>query len=288
MKLVPIPGGTALYKEQAEIGRCALRPTAQGADIEALVIAPAWRRRGYGSYLLKEILRRNGGYARDEASIFTAPLPQDPGEQAFWAKFGFAPQGARLVRRRKPDLTAVQLVHDYLAAQLREPRFCIDATCGNGGDTEFLCRLVGTGGQVLGMDVQPQAIAATRARLQRAGFDETRCTLVCDDHARLMSYAAPGSADAVLFNFGWLPGAPHDVFSTAASSLPALEAALEVLRPGGILSAVLYSGRVIGTDEKQAVLNWLHGLPIERYTVLICTFGNWAETAPLPCFVLKK
>lgn len=135
---------------------------------------------------------------------------------------------------------------------------------------------------------QPQAIASTRARLRAAGVDEARYTLVCDDHARLMSYAAPGSTDAVLFNFGWLPGAQHDVFSTAASSLPALEAALAALRPGGVLSAVLYSGRVIGTDEKRAVLAWLHGLPIERYTVLICTFGNWAETAPLPCFVLKK
>ena len=41
------------------------------------------------------------------------------------------------------------------------------------------------------------------------------------------------------------------VFSTADSSIPALEAALAALRTGGVLSAILYSGRVIGTDEKQ-------------------------------------
>lgn len=288
MKLVPIPGGAALYKEQAEIGRCMLRPAPQGADITALCVAPAWRRRGYGSYLLKEILRRHGGYAREEASVFTAPLPADPGEGAFWAKFGFVPQDGRLVRRRQPDLTAVRLVHDWLAANLHGPRLCIDATCGNGGDTVFLCRLAGDAGHVLAMDVQPQAVEATRARLRQAGIDAARYTLVCADHARLMSYAAPESADAVLFNFGWLPGAAHDVFSTAASSLPALDAALAALRPGGILSAVLYSGRVIGTDEKQAVLRWLRALPLERYTVLVCEFANWADTAPLPCFVVKK
>lgn len=288
MRLIPIKGGVALYKEQTEVGRCTLRPTAQGAQIEALFIQPAWRRRGYGSYLLKEILRRYGGYAREEASIFTAPLPAAPGEEAFWAKFGFAPQGGRLVRCRKPDLTAVRLAHGWLAASLPAPRFCIDATCGNGGDTEFLCRLVGSEGHVLAMDVQPQAIASTRARLQRAGIGEARYTLVCDDHARLMSYAAPESADAVLFNFGWLPGAKHDVFSTAASSLPALEAALTALRHGGILGAVLYSGEGIGAEEKRAVLAWLQGLPIRQYTVLECRFGNWADTAPLPCFVLKK
>jgi hypothetical protein len=111
---------------------------------------------------------------------------------------------------------------------------------------------------------------------------------VCDSHANLLRYAAPGSADAVLFNFGWLPGAEHEIFSTAASSIPALEAALAALRPGGILSAVLYSGRCIGTEEKQAVLDWLRALPLAQYTVLICEFANWAETAPLPCFVIKK
>ena len=56
----------------------------------------------------------------------------------------------------------------------------------------------------------------------------------------------PGTADCVLFNFGWLPGAEHDVHSTADGSVPALRAALEALRPGGVLAAVLYSGKVIG------------------------------------------
>ena len=44
-----------------------------------------------------------------------------------------------------------------------------------------------------------------------------------------------------MFNFGWLPGADHSVFSTADSSIPALEAALAALRAGGVLSAILYS-----------------------------------------------
>ena len=78
------------------------------------------------------------------------------------------------------------------------------------------------------------------------------------------------------------------VFSTADSSIPALEAALQAVRPGGVVSAILYSGAVIGTDEKQAVLAWLQALPLKDFTVLVCDFANWAETAPLPCFILKK
>jgi N-acetylglutamate synthase-like GNAT family acetyltransferase len=351
MKIEARPGEYALYKEQTEIGLCRLAAQAGQAGeavyIEQLTVAPEWRRRGYGSYLLKEVLRRYGGYARGQASVFTAPAPTTEAEAAFWGKFGFAPESevphARWVRRRKPDLSAVQLAHDYLAAHLHGARFAIDATCGNGGDTVFLC---GLARQVLAMDVQPQAIAATRQRLAQAGIEAEvepsgvggeeegardgektpgrsgthgegagakseaargqsvpqgedegertlgltapRVRLVCDSHANLLRYAAPGSADAVLFNFGWLPGAEHEIFSTAASSIPALEAALTALRPGGILSATLYSGARIGADEKQAVLAWLRALPLARYTVLVCEFANWADTAPLPCFVIKK
>lgn len=288
MKLEKIPGGYALYKEKTIIGTCQARPTEQGADITALTIVPEWRRKGYGSYLLKEVLRGLGGYDKESATVFTAPLPADAGELAFWAKFGFAAEGSGLCRRRTPDLTAVKLVQDFLAARLVDPRLCIDATCGNGGDTAFLCRLVGEGGRVLGFDIQPEAIASTRARLEQARVPAGQYALHCDSHAHLLQYVQPGTVDAVMFNLGWLPGADHGVFSTADSSIPALEAALQAVRPGGVVSAILYSGAVIGTDEKQAVLAWLRALPLKDFTVLVCDFANWAETAPLPCFILKK
>lgn len=137
MELRRTEQGFALYKEKDCIGTCAVRPAAQGADIAALCIAPQWRRRGYGSYLLKEVLRTFAGYDREKATVFSAPLPADPGERAFWAKFGFAAEGGRLYRRRTPDLTAVKFVQDFLSARLVHPRLCIDATCGNGGDTAF-------------------------------------------------------------------------------------------------------------------------------------------------------
>lgn len=287
MEIEETESGLALYKERVCIGRCAFARTPAGAQITSLCIAPEWRRRGYGSYLLRALLHRTGGFVRGAESLHTAPLPADAGEQAFWRRFGFAPAGGCLVRRRVPDLSAVQLAQDLIRLYCPAPRFAVDATCGNGRDTEFLCRLAGPAGRVLAMDVQPQACAATRARLEAAGLAQ-RCTIVCDSHAQLARYAAPGSADLVLFNFGWLPGAPHEVFSTAETSLPALAAALEALRPGGLLSAVLYSGRTIGDSEKQRVLAWLAGLPLEKYTVLACTFANWADTAPLPCLVRRR
>ena len=288
MKISATQTGFALYKEADIIGQCDVTPTPKGADITALSVLSQWRRKGYGSYLLKEILRRFGGYDREAATVFTAPLPADEGEGLFWQKFGFAPEDGRLVRRRTPDLTAVRFVQDYLAAHLPHPKLCIDATCGNGGDTAFLCRLAGPEGRVLGFDIQPEAIASTRKHLEQLGVPASRYELHCQSHADLLQVVQPGTADAVMFNFGWLPGADHAVFSTANSSIPALQAALEAVRPGGVVSAILYSGQVIGTDEKQTVLEYLRALPLKSFTVLVCDFANWAETAPLPCIILKK
>lgn len=319
MQIFGKDGVFLLEKEGETIGRCVLRPTPSGAEILQLAIVPAWRRRGYGTYLLKEMLRRTGAYDPHTPHVHTAPWPENQAELAFWQRQGFVPEpltGAaapagqgtgdaapapdapgtpparRLVRRRAPDFSAVRFSHEFLAGRLTAPALCVDATCGNGGDTEFLCRLCARSGapgwQVVAMDLQLQAVESTRARLAAAGFAEPRLHAVCADHAHLLRYVAPGSADAVLFNFGWLPGAEHTVYSTAESSLPALEAALTALRPGGVLSAVLYSGKTIGSAEKQAVLAWLRALPLSEYTVLVCEFANWAETAPLPCFVLKK
>lgn len=288
MKISVTQTGFALYKEADVIGRCDVTPTPKGADITALSVLSQWRRKGYGSYLLKEILRRFGGYDREAATVFTAPLPADEGEGLFWQKFGFAPEDGRLVRRRTPDLTAVRFVQDYLAAHLPHPKLCIDATCGNGGDTAFLCGITAPEGKVVGFDVQEAAIASTRKHLEQLGVPASRYELHCQSHADLLQIVQPGTADAVMFNFGWLPGADHAVFSTAQSSIPALQAALEAVRPGGVVSAILYSGQVIGTDEKQTVLEYLRALPLKSFTVLVCDFANWAETAPLPCIILKK
>lgn len=245
MELHRTDEGFALYKEKTQIGFCALTPAAKGAAITAFGIEPQWRRKGYGSYLLKEALRAYAGYDREKATVFTAPLPADAAELAFWAKFGFAAEGRQLVRRRTPDLTAVKFV-------------------------------------------QEAAIASTRKHLEQLGVPAARYELHCQSHADLLQVVQPGTADAVMFNFGWLPGADHAVFSTAQSSIPALQAALEAVRPGGVVSAILYSGQVIGTDEKQTVLEYLRALPLKSFTVLVCDFANWAETAPLPCIILKK
>lgn len=274
-----------LYKEQAPVGVCRLLLAPGRVELQGFSIDDGWRGKGYGSYLLKQALHATGGFGT--SSLHTAPPPESEAAAALLKKFGFAPAGDVWLRRRAPDPSAVGLTHEFLASRLAPGGFFIDATCGNGHDTAFLCRLAGPQGRVLALDVQPQAVAATRARLEKEGLAPI-ARVVQADHARLAELAAPASADCVVFNFGYLPGADHALFTTPASSLPALEAALDILKPGGVLAACLYSGGPNGGGEKAAVEGFFAALPLTRYTVLACRFANWADTAPLPCFVLKK
>ena len=158
---------TVLYKEGQAIGRGRLEGGLW------LWIDPAWRQRGYGSFLAKGLLRAAGGFDPQTATDFWAEAPRDAAGEALLRKFGFAPGAAgRWRRQRVPDLSAVALCHRMLAAQAKPGGAYLDATCGNGHDTLFLCKLAGPGGRVLGLDIQPRAVEATNARLAAAGCGE--------------------------------------------------------------------------------------------------------------------
>ena len=81
----------------------------------------------------------------------------------------------------------------------------------------------------------------TNARLRENGCGQVG-RAVLDSHANLAAYAAPGSVDAAVFNLGYLPGGDHGVFTTPGVSVPAMRTALELLRPGGVMTVCVYYG----------------------------------------------
>lgn len=274
----------SLYKEKGCIGHAVTC-----ADcFEALEIAPEWQSRGYGSYLLREVLRQNGGFDRTAPSEFTAPLPDagNTAAQALAAKFGFVPRGGLLVRRRVPDLTAVELTHRFLRSTLAPGGLYLDATCGNGHDTLFLMRVAGENGRVTaGYPASPRP---TPMRCWPANGMAAIGRAECCDHrepAALCPAGQCGLRDVQL----WLAARCRARCTLHGRFHPARAAGrLDALKPGGVLAAVLYSGKVIGNAEKKAAAEFFRSLPLADYTVLICEFANWADTAPLPCFVIKR
>ena len=132
----------------------------------------------------------------------------------------------------------------------------VDATCGNGHDTEFLCRLAGPTGRVLALDIQPAAVENTNTRLGAAGLGAIGQALV-HDHAMFGRTGRPrhGGLRAVQFLAG-CPAPTTRCTPPPMAACPPCRRALDALKPRGVLAAVLYSGQVIGDSEKQAALGF--------------------------------
>ena len=61
------------------------------------------------------------------------------------------------------------LTHDFMTRYVRPGDLCIDATAGKGRDTALLARLTGPTGRVIALDIQPQALEATRRLAEESG-----------------------------------------------------------------------------------------------------------------------
>ncbi|KAL4422236.1 hypothetical protein ABPG77_009711 [Micractinium sp. CCAP 211/92] len=140
----------------------------------------------------------------------------------------------------------------------------VDATCGNGHDTAYLAQAVGSTGTVHAFDIQSAAIEATQAAVAAA----VPSGPVPAVHYHLASHAemrerlgCTACASLVVFNLGYLPGSDKATTTQASSTLAAVEAACEVLRPGGLLSILCYTGHPGGMEEYEAVRARVGQLP---------------------------
>lgn len=185
------------------------------------------------------------------------------------------------------NLNSLSVTHKVVSMCVSPGAFCIDATAGGGGDTEFLCRLVGDGGKVLAFDIQKAALERTEARVRSAGYSNILRT-VLDSHSNMADYATPGSANAVMFNLGWLPGGDHKIFSRPETTIPAITSAMEIIKPGGVVSVCIYSGRESGYEEKNALFDFFPTIDNRRFTVLVSQFVNRTGDVPVPAFIFKN
>ena len=182
--------------------------------------------------------------------------------------------------------SALDIIHKVLREHIKPGDICIDATAGRGKDTLFLAGLVGDSGQVTAFDIQEAAVESTRALLHENGMD-SRARVILDSHANMADYAEPGTVSAITFNFGWLPGGDHNIFTHPESSIAAINAGLPLLRDEGIMTLIIYYGRETGFAERDALLSFLPTVDSDIYTVVEMPFVNRKNCPPIPIIILK-
>lgn len=183
------------------------------------------------------------------------------------------------------QLNTLGVVHEFLKQNIKEGAFCIDSTAGKGRDTALLCRLAGPAGKVFAFDIQQDAVDQTRTLLAQ---ENLQAEVILDSHANMEQYAEAGTVDAIVFNFGRLPGGDPKIFTLADSSVKAIEVGLRLLKVGGIMAIALYYGGENGYDEKYAIEEYLKTIDDRAFTVLSCEWSNRKGEPPLPILIWKE
>ena len=184
-------------------------------------------------------------------------------------------------------MNGLDVSHRIIAEHVMPGSLCIDATAGRGKDTLFLAGLAGHGGHVIAMDIQEDAVRQTRELIASGGYSDC-VDVYLDGHENMARYASPESADCIVFNFGWLPGGDHNIFTRKETSIAAMTAGLEILKPGGLMSLTVYCGRNNGYEERDAILDYLRHLDDQKYMCIVMDFINRINDPPFPVVILKE
>jgi len=166
----------------------------------------------------------------------------------------------------------VNIAHGYLKTVVKPGGVAVDATVGNGNDTLFLARLVGEHGRVYGFDIQPEAIRRTSEAVIENGYSDI-VKLFGQGHESMDNLISE-PVDAVVFNLGYLPGGDHRIVTGPETTLRAVEIGLNLLKPGGVMCIVMYTGHSGGPEEQDRLESYLRHLDKTNYYVCKIDFLN--------------
>lgn len=184
------------------------------------------------------------------------------------------------------SFSALEIINRVIDENVKEGDLCIDATAGRGNDTLHLCRLVGDSGHVTAFDIQQDAVDSTKALLEKHGM-ANRADVLLKSHSEMGELIEEESVSLIAFNFGWLPKGDHTINTRKETSIAAIEQGLKLLKPGGIMTLIIYYGRDTGFEERDALLEYLPTLDSRKYTVIEMPFVNRPNCPPIPIVIIK-
>ncbi len=175
-------------------------------------------------------------------------------------------------------MALTQLAHKLISEHFQQPgtrkELAIDGTCGNGYDTEFLCRLGFD--KVVAFDIQARAIEITRHRLAENKFENFE--LRCASHTEIERVHV-AEIDCAMFNFGWLPHGDKEITTLGESSVQAVQQCCDRLSAFGLISLMCYLGHSQGEEETIQIDGYLASLS-SQWRVVRHASGSENPAAP--------
>lgn len=145
----------------------------------------------------------------------------------------------------------VEYSHEFLIPVLHKGAVCIDATLGNGHDTQFF--LEQGVRKVHGYEIQEDVYKKTLDRI-----NSKKLIGHCKSHEYVDEIQE--SVDAIVFNFGYCPGKEESITTQYNTSLIAVQKSFSLLKKKGKMALVFYPHEE-GKREAQIILDWLFSVP---------------------------
>ncbi len=160
----------------------------------------------------------------------------------------------------------------------------VDATCGNGFDTLFLCKTAGLSGHVKAFDIQEQAIERTRILLE-TNLENKNYEIIRDSHEYINKYLSE-KIDVVIFNLGYLPFSDKKITTKPDVTVNAIKNLLPLLNSDGRIYITTYVTHDTGQEIKE-IYEYLMSLDNNEFNVIHTRIIN-KENTPPELFIVEK
>lgn len=168
--------------------------------------------------------------------------------------------------------------HNIISSFLENKNVAIDGTLGNGYDTDFLADNFK---KVYTFDIQKEACDSYKEK------NKENVNVICDSHHLFKQYVNE-EVDCIMYNLGFLPGGNKEITTLHETSLKSICEGLELLSSGGIMTICIYRGHNEGKREETCILEYVENLDKSRYGVMLHSFMNRKNNAPILVVIEKK
>ena len=180
----------------------------------------------------------------------------------------------------------IHLSHQFIRSVASSGDTVVDATLGNGHDALFLARLVGDQGEVIGFDIQADAVESARDLMIKNAVNTSSYRFFHAGHECMAEHVTE-EVSVVMFNLGYLPNADKSVITEMDTTLAAIEQAISLLKVGGLISIMCYPGHSGGDTESAAVKAFCASLEREKYRVAEYGLVNAPNNPPFLLLIEK-
>lgn len=171
------------------------------------------------------------------------------------------------------------LSHSIIKNNLEKRVVAIDATLGNGYDTDFLYENFE---KVYSFDIQEEACLNYKHK------EKNNVHIVNDSHHKFKEYVLEDKVNCIMYNLGFLPGGNKEITTIAETTMKSIENGLELLDNNGIMTIAVYRGHAEGKNEEHYIMQYVRKLPKNIYGVMLHEYLNRANAAPLLIVIEKK